>query len=162
MVTEHLRGVRLPPGEDVSAQMEWLWRASTTPLVWTTPPSRRSARRRSSAARGRVRGRPGTKKDPSHEEQAAAKKVRLKMYSQKVYKRVLDKPVTQERGGRVQANGFRGHGFGFSRPPVRVQGKEQEWKGKLDEAKALGTRRDQEANDMVTLSTRCSSRTSVS
>ena len=77
------------------------------------------------------------------------------MYSQKVYKRVLDKPVTQERVAGVcqRENGFYVDTvLNFRDRRYEYKGLNKKWKGKLGDAKKSGNPiAIQEANDMVTL-----------
>ena len=77
------------------------------------------------------------------------------MYSQKVYKRVLDKPVTQERVAGIcqRENGFYVDTvLNFRNRRYEYKGLNKKWKGKLGDAKKSGNPiKVQEANDMVTL-----------
>ena len=146
------------PGKTCLREMEWLWRGehyAATSSDYTAIKAQLEAEKFPPRADGFGGGGPRYWADLSHEEQAAAKKARLKMYSQKVYKRVLDKPVTQERVAGVcqRENGFYVDTvLGFRDRRYVYKGKNKEWKGKLEEAKAVGNPiAIQEANDMVTL-----------
>ena len=146
------------PGKKCLREMEWLWRGehyAATSSDYAAIKAQLEAEKFPPRADGFGGDGPRYWADLSHEEQAAAKKARLKMYSQKVYKRVLDKPVTQERVAGVcqRENGFYVDTvLGFRDRRYVYKGKNKEWKGKLDEAKAAGNPiAVQEANDMVTL-----------
>ena len=146
------------PGKTCLREMEWLWRGehyAASSSDYSAIKAQLEAEKFPPRADGFGGDGPRYWADLSHEEQAAAKKARLKMYSQKVYKRVLDKPVTQERVAGVcqRENGFYVDTvLGFRDRRYVYKGKNKEWKGKLDEAKALGNPiAIQEANDMVTL-----------
>ncbi|KAK8480739.1 hypothetical protein V6N11_073191, partial [Hibiscus sabdariffa] len=84
-------------------------------------------------------------------EQQSRLKDRLKKYSQKVYRRVLDKPVTElrEAGICMRENPFY---VDTVRRRYEYKGLNKVWKGKLSEAKAGGNpMKIQEAQDMVVL-----------
>lgn len=80
---------------------------------------------------------------------------RLKKYCQKVYKRVLDKPVTELRTAGVcqRENPFYIDTVrGFRDRRYEYKGLQKVWKKKLEEAKASGNKlRMQEAEDMCVL-----------
>ncbi|KAK8679767.1 hypothetical protein V6N13_145203 [Hibiscus sabdariffa] len=83
-------------------------------------------------------------------EQQSRLKDRLKKYSQKVYRRVLDKPVTElrEAGICMRENPF----YVDTVRRYEYKGLNKVWKGKLSEAKAGGNpMKIQEAQDMVVL-----------
>ncbi|OMO70162.1 hypothetical protein CCACVL1_19081 [Corchorus capsularis] len=88
-------------------------------------------------------------------EQQSKLKDRLKKYCQKVYKRVLDKPVTElrEAGICMRENPFYVDTVrSFRDRRYEYKGLNKVWKGKLSEAKASGNpMKIQEAQDMVVL-----------
>ncbi|KAK6247338.1 hypothetical protein QUC31_018903 [Theobroma cacao] len=88
-------------------------------------------------------------------EQQSRLKDRLKKYCQKVYKRVLDKPVTElrEAGICMRENPFYVDTVrSFRDRRYEYKGLNKVWKGKLSEAKAGGNpMKIQEAQDMVVL-----------
>ncbi|CAM8878713.1 unnamed protein product [Rhodiola kirilowii] len=88
-------------------------------------------------------------------EQEAKLKDRLKKYSQKAYKRVLDKPVTEirEAGICMRENSFYVDTVrSFRDRRYEYKGLNKLWKGKLSEAKGTGNSiLIQEAQDMVVL-----------
>ncbi|MBA0807205.1 hypothetical protein Gohar_023025, partial [Gossypium harknessii] len=88
-------------------------------------------------------------------EQQSRLKDRLKKYSQKVYRRVLDKPVTElrEAGICMRENPFYVDTVrSFRDRRYEYKGLNKVWKGKLSEAKAGGNpMKIQEAQDMVVL-----------
>ncbi|GLU18367.1 hypothetical protein SLE2022_346730 [Rubroshorea leprosula] len=88
-------------------------------------------------------------------EQQSRLKDRLKKYCQKVYKRVIDKPVTEvrEAGICMRENPFYVDTVrSFRDRRYEYKGLNKVWKGKLSEAKASGNpMKIQEAQDMVVL-----------
>ncbi|XP_042956181.1 DNA polymerase epsilon catalytic subunit A-like [Carya illinoinensis] len=88
-------------------------------------------------------------------EQQSRLKERLKKYSQKAYKRVLEKPVTElrEAGICMRENPFYVDTVrSFRDRRYEYKGLNKVWKGKLSEAKASGNSiKIQEAQDMVVL-----------
>ncbi|TYH16062.1 hypothetical protein ES288_A05G088900v1 [Gossypium darwinii] len=88
-------------------------------------------------------------------EQQSRQKDRLKKYCQKVYRRVLDKPVTElrEAGICMRENPFYVDTVrSFRDRRYEYKGLNKVWKGKLSEAKAGGNpMKIQEAQDMVVL-----------
>ncbi|KAL1098235.1 hypothetical protein V6Z11_D05G087000 [Gossypium hirsutum] len=88
-------------------------------------------------------------------EQQSRLKDRLKKYCQKVYRRVLDKPVTElrEAGICMRENPFYVDTVrSFRDRRYEYKGLNKVWKGKLSEAKAGGNpMKIQEAQDMVVL-----------
>ena len=146
------------PGKTCLREMEWLWRGehyAATSSDYTAIKAQLEAEKFPPRADGFGGDGPRYWADLSHEEQAAAKKQRLQMYSRKVYKRVLDKPVTQTRVAGVcqRENGFYVDTvLGFRDRRYEYKGKNKEWKGRVAEAKKSGNPiAIQEANDMVTL-----------
>ncbi|GLI69097.1 hypothetical protein VaNZ11_013643, partial [Volvox africanus] len=93
--------------------------------------------------------------DLSAEEQRRQLQERLKKYCQKVYKRVLDKPITEKRVAGIcqRENAFYIDTVrAFRDRRYEYKGLGKVWKGKLDEAKAGGNPiRIQEAADMCVL-----------
>jgi DNA polymerase epsilon subunit 1 len=92
-------------------EMEWVWRGehySATSSDYSAIKAQLEAEKFPPRADGFGGNAPRYWADLSQEEQEVAKKSRLKMYSQKVYKRVLDKPVTQVRMAGIcqRENGF--------------------------------------------------------
>ena len=149
------------PGKTCLREMEWLWRGehyAASSSDYAAIKAQLEAERfppKPDPFTGQSDGNPRYWADLSHEEQNAAKKARLKMYSQKVYKRVLDKPVTQERVAGVcqRENGFYVDTvLNFRDRRYEYKGLNKKWKGKLGDAKKSGNPiAIQEANDMVTL-----------
>eukprot|EP01018_Ginkgo_biloba_P017404 Gb_06608 [translate_table: standard] len=92
-------------------------------------------------------------RDLPKDEQQTKLKDRLKKYCQKVYKRVLDKPVTEQRvaGICMRENPFYADTVrSFRDRRYEYKGLNKIWKGKLGEAKASGNPiKIQEAQDMV-------------
>ncbi|GLJ44675.1 hypothetical protein SUGI_0939260 [Cryptomeria japonica] len=92
-------------------------------------------------------------RDLPKEEQETRLKDRLKKYCQKVYKRVLDKPVTERRvaGICMRENPFYADTVrSFRDRRYEYKGLNKVWKGKFGEAKASGNPvKIQEAQDMV-------------
>ena len=133
------------PGKTCLREMEWLWRGEH----YAASSSDYSAiKAQLEAEKFPPRADPfGPEDGPrywadlSHEEQQAAKKARLKMYSQKVYKRVLDKPVTQERvaGMCQRENGFYVDTvLNFRDRRYVYKGLNKKWKGKLGRGEEAG------------------------
>ena len=160
MVTEDVCGACdfNRPGKTCLREMEWLWRGehyAATSSDYAAIKAQLEAEKFPPRADGFGGNGPRYWADLSHEEQQAAKKNRLKMYSQKVYKRVLDKPVTQERVAGIcqRENGFYVDTvLNFRNRRYEYKGLNKKWKGKLGEAKKSGNPiKVQEANDMVTL-----------
>ncbi|GLC51172.1 hypothetical protein PLESTB_000473800 [Pleodorina starrii] len=91
----------------------------------------------------------------SSDEQRKMLQERLKKYCQKVYKRVLDKPITEKRVAGIcqRENSFYIDTVrAFRDRRYEYKGLGKVWKGKLDEAKAGGNPiRIQEATDMCVL-----------
>ena len=145
------------PGKTCLREMEWVWRGehyAATSSDYAAIKAQLEAERfpakpdsGSNAPRYWV--------DLSHEEQEKAKKDRLKKYSQKVYKRVLDKPVTQTRMAGIcqRENGFYVDTvMSFRDRRYEYKGLNKKWKGKLSDAKKSGNPIEiQQAADMVTL-----------
>lgn len=92
-------------------------------------------------------------RDLPKEEQQTKLKDRLKKYCQKVYKRVLDKPATEQRvaGICMRENPFYSDTVrSFRDRRYEYKGLNKVWKGKLAEAKGSGNPiKVQEAQDMV-------------
>ncbi|GAX75625.1 hypothetical protein CEUSTIGMA_g3069.t1 [Chlamydomonas eustigma] len=93
--------------------------------------------------------------DLSSEEKAKNLKDRLKKYTQKVYKRVLEKPITEEREAGIcqRENSFYVDTVrAFRDRRYEYKGLNKVWKGKLETAKADNNPlRTAEAADMVVL-----------
>ena len=82
------------PGKTCLREMEWLWRGehyAATSSDYIAIKAQLEAEKFPPRQDGFGGDGPRYWADLSHEEQAAAKKTRLQMYSRKVYKRVLDK-----------------------------------------------------------------------
>jgi len=146
------------PGKTCLREMEWLWRGehyAATSSDYTAIKAQLEAEKFPPRADGFGGDGPRYWADLSHEEQAAAKKARLKSYSQKVYKRVLDKPVTESRIGGIcqRENGFYVDTvMNFRDRRYEYKGLNKKWKGKLGDAKKGGNPIEvQQAKDMVTL-----------
>ena len=146
------------PGKTCLREMEWLWRGehyAATSSDYAAIKAQLEAEKFPPKADGTGDGRPRYWADLSYEEQAAAKKKRLKMYSQKVYKRVLDKPVTESKMAGIcqRENGFYVDTVkNFRDRRYEYKGLNKTWKGKLGDAKKSGNPiAVQEAKDMVTL-----------
>lgn len=94
-------------------------------------------------------------KDLSHQEQDIAKKTRLKMYSQKVYRKVMEKPVVQMKKSSIcmKENSFYIDTVRtFRDRRYEYKGLNKKWKGNLSSAKENGNPiKILEAQDMVTL-----------
>ena len=129
------------PGKGCLREMEWVWRgehfASTSSeyaaikaqlQVDKFPPSHPGGAQRLWA-------------ELSYEEQQEAKKTRLKSYTQKVYRKVMEKPVTATKKAGIcmrenpfyidTVRAFRDRRYDY-------KGLNKEWKGKLGDAKKKG------------------------
>ena len=94
-------------------------------------------------------------KDLSRQEQEIAKKTRLKMYSQKVYRKVMEKPVVETKKSSIcmKENSFYIDTVRtFRDRRYEYKGLNKQWKGRLSAAKQEGNPIEtKEAADMVTL-----------
>jgi len=142
------------PGKTCLREMEWLWRgehSAATSSEYAAIKAQLEAEKFPALSDGK----PRYWADLSYEEQAAAKKSRLKMYSQKVYKRATDKPITETKIGGIcqRENGFYVDTVkNFRDRRYEYKGLNKMWKGKLGDAKKSGNPiAVQESKDMVTL-----------
>ena len=142
------------PGKTCLREMEWLWRgehSAATSSEYAAIKAQLEAEKFPALSDGK----PRYWADLSYEEQAVAKKSRLKMYSQKVYKRATDKPITETKIGGIcqRENGFYVDTVkNFRDRRYEYKGLNKMWKGKLGEAKKSGNPiAVQESKDMVTL-----------
>ena len=142
------------PGKTCLREMEWLWRgehSAATSSEYAAIKAQLEAEKFPALSDGK----PRYWADLSYEEQAVAKKSRLKMYSQKVYKRATDKPITETKIGGIcqRENGFYVDTVkNFRDRRYEYKGLNKMWKGKLGDAKKSGNPiAVQESKDMVTL-----------
>lgn len=146
------------PGKTCLREMEWVWRGehyTASSSDYSAIKAQLEAEKFPPRADGVGGEGPRYWADLNQEEQEEAKKTRLKMYSRKVYKRELAKPVTETRMAGIcqRENGFYVDTvLSFRDRRYEYKGLNKSWKGRLAEAKRGGNPiAMQEANDMVTL-----------
>ncbi|CAL8464190.1 g3725 [Coccomyxa elongata] len=143
------------PGKTCLRTMTWEWRGETFAATSTEYFSIKNQLESERFAPETVGSPPRYYGQLPHEERAKLLKERLKKYCQRVYKRVLDKPVTEAReaGVCMRENDFYvGTVLSFRDRRYEYKGLNKSWKGRLDTAKAEGNPiRVQEAADMVVL-----------
>ncbi|KAK9798895.1 hypothetical protein WJX73_003389 [Symbiochloris irregularis] len=143
------------PGKTCLRPMQWVWRGETfaaSAQEYFALKNQLSAETfPASEAGGPVR----FYTQLPHEERAKLLKDRLKKYCQRVYKRVLDKPIAEERtaGVCMRENDFYvGTVRAFRDRRYEYKALNKQWKGKLEGAKAGGNPiKIAEASDMVVL-----------
>ena len=155
------------PGKTCLRPMEWVWRGET--YAASTAEYR--------AIKAQLEAEPFPPAEPGgpprlfgalpYEERAALLKARLKSYCQRVYKRVLDKPVAETRtaGVCMRENDFYvGTVRAFRDRRYEYKGLTKTWKGKLDAARARAATRSPRATRPTCwfCTTRCNSPTSAS
>ncbi|DBA81285.1 TPA: hypothetical protein ACH3X2_006902 [Trebouxia sp. C0005] len=143
------------PGKTCLRSMEWVWRGehySATSAEYNSIKAQLASESFPPAVAG---GPVRFYQDLSYEDRSKMLKDRLKKYSQKVYKRVLDKPTCEVRQASVcmRENDFYvGTVRAFRDRRYEYKGLNKKWKGKLDEAKESGDMiQVQQAADMVVL-----------
>ncbi|WIA29248.1 hypothetical protein OEZ86_011756 [Tetradesmus obliquus] len=150
------------PGKTCLRQMEWVWRGehyACSHSEYLQVKRQLMSESHAPAAAGRDAdgegGGPRSWQELGAEEQGKLLKERLKKYTQKVYKRVLDKPVVEARTAGIcqRENSFYIDTVrAFRDRRYEYKGLNKKWKGKLDEAKASGNAlKTAEAADMVVL-----------
>ncbi|GFR41060.1 hypothetical protein Agub_g1687, partial [Astrephomene gubernaculifera] len=156
------------PGKTCLREMEWVWRGehySATRSEYmqikaqlaseTFAPAAGAGGAGGAGGLDGPMGQPRTWGELTPDEQRKHLQDRLKKYCQKVYKRVLDKPVTELRVAGIcqRENAFYIDTVrAFRDRRYEYKGLGKVWKGKLDEAKAGGNPiRIQEAADMCVL-----------
>ncbi|PIA58925.1 hypothetical protein AQUCO_00400052v1 [Aquilegia coerulea] len=142
------------PGKNCLRKLEWVWRGET--FMAKKSDYFHLKRQIESELVDKVEGQWSKSfLDLPKSEQQAKLKDRLKKYSQKAYKRVLDKPVTElrEAGICMRENPFYVDTVrSFRDRRYEYKGLNKVWKGKLGDAKASGNSiKIQEAQDMVVL-----------
>lgn len=140
------------PGKTCLRQLEWVWRGES--YMATRSEYYHLKNQIESEQIPTPEGQlPRFFRDLPKEEQQTKLKDRLKKYCQKVYKRVLEKPVTERRvaGICMRENPFYSDTVrSFRDRRYEYKGLNKVWKGKLAEAKGSGNPiKVQEAQDMV-------------
>ncbi|XP_065634458.1 DNA polymerase epsilon catalytic subunit A [Quercus suber] len=142
------------PGKTCLRKLEWVWRGETF-MAKKSDYYHLKKQIESEFVDGTGGQLPKSFLDLPKTEQQLRLKERLKKYSQKAYKRVLDKPVTElrEAGICMRENPFYVDTVrSFRDRRYEYKGLNKVWKGKLSEAKASGNSiKIQEAQDMVVL-----------
>ncbi|KAK9830879.1 hypothetical protein WJX81_001263 [Elliptochloris bilobata] len=143
------------PGKTCLRPMAWTWRGesfSATAAEYYAIKTQLASETFAAEAPG---GSPRFYGQLPQEERAKLLKDRLKKYCQRVYKRVLNKPVEERReaGVCMRENDFYvGTVRAFRDRRYEYKGLNKTWKGKLDAAKASGNQLEvQAAADMVVL-----------
>ncbi|XP_077235840.1 DNA polymerase epsilon catalytic subunit A-like [Tasmannia lanceolata] len=142
------------PGKTCLRKLEWVWRGET--FMAKKSDYYHLKRQIESELVDNVNGQLSKSfLDLPKVEQQSKLKERLKKYSQKAYKRVLDKPVTElrEAGICMRENPFYVDTVrSFRDRRYEYKGLNKVWKGKLADAKASGNSiKIQEAQDLVVL-----------
>ncbi|KAL4450230.1 hypothetical protein ABPG77_010899 [Micractinium sp. CCAP 211/92] len=143
------------PGKTCLRQMEWVWRGETFSATRAEYNSLK-AQLQSETFPPAAPGEPiRLWTDLMPDEKNKLLKDRLKKYCQKVYKRVLDKPIAEKRLAGIcqRENSFYVDTVrAFRDRRYEYKGLTKVWKGKLDDAKSSGNPiRVQEAKDMCVL-----------
>jgi len=143
------------PGKTCLREMEWTWRGEHYAAT-SSDYAQIKAQLQIERFPPLIPGEPKRFwKDLSRQEQETAKKTRLKMYSQKVYRKVMEKPVVQTRKSSIcmKENSFYIDTVRtFRDRRYEYKGLNKEWKGRLAAAKQEGNPLEtKEAADMVTL-----------
>lgn len=140
------------PGKTCLRQLEWVWRGETYMAKRSEYYHLKNQIESEQIPTGESQL-PRFFRDLPKEEQQTRLKNRLKKYCQKVYKRVLEKPITEQRvaGICMRENPFYADTVrSFRDRRYEYKGLNKVWKGKLGEAKASGNPvKIQEAQDMV-------------
>ncbi|KAK9824549.1 hypothetical protein WJX72_011249 [[Myrmecia] bisecta] len=143
------------PGKTCLRKMDWVWRGETYSATSAEYYSLKNQLQSESFPPAEEGGPARYYQDLPFEERGKLLKDRLKKYSQKVYKRVLDKPVHEKRAAGVcqRENDFYvGTVRSFRDRRYEYKGLNKKWKGKLEEAKASKNLiAAQEAEGMVVL-----------
>ena len=143
------------PGKTCLREMEWTWRGehySATSSDYAQIKAQLQIERFPPLIPGEPKR---FWKDLSRQEQEIAKKTRLKMYSQKVYRKVMEKPVVETKKSSIcmKENSFYIDTVRtFRDRRYEYKGLNKQWKGRLSAAKQEGNPIEtKEAADMVTL-----------
>lgn len=143
------------PGKTCLREMEWVWRGET----YAATRAEYLAIKAQLQSEGFPSSLPGGQtrvwSDLSGEERAKLLKERLKKYCQRVYKRVLDKPVTEKRMAGIcqRENSFYYDTVrAFRDRRYEYKGLNKVWKGRLEDARTSGNAvKIAEAADMCVL-----------
>ena len=143
------------PGKTCLREMEWVWRGENYSATRAEYIAIKSQLESETFAPETSAGPQRLWTDLSRDERARVLKDRLKRYCQKVYKRVLDKPVTEKRMAGIcqRENSFYVDTVrAFRDRRYEYKGLTKVWKGKLEEAKSSGNLlKVAEAGDMCVL-----------
>eukprot|EP00884_Botryococcus_braunii_P021811 jgi/Botrbrau1/8313/Bobra.0081s0002.1 len=143
------------PGKTCLRPMEWVWRGETFSATAAEYQSLKNQLQSETFPPAEEGGPTRFFQDLPFDERSKQLKDRLKKYCQKVYKRVLDKPVSEKRmaGVCMRENDFYiGTVRDFRDRRYEYKGLNKTWKGKLDAAKEAGDAiKVREAADMVVL-----------
>ncbi|GAB4815178.1 hypothetical protein N2152v2_002224 [Parachlorella kessleri] len=143
------------PGKTCLRHMEWVWRGETFSATRAEYSSLKAQLQSETFPAAQPGGPQRLWSDLGYEEQGKLLKDRLKKYCQRVYKRVLDKPVTEKRTAGIcqRENSFYVDTVrAFRDRRYEYKGLNKVWKGKSDEAKKSGNPiKIQEAADMCVL-----------
>ncbi|KAL2635827.1 hypothetical protein R1flu_007306 [Riccia fluitans] len=141
------------PGKTCLRQLEWVWRGETFAATRSEYNHLKNQIESEQFPPSTEGGETRYFRDLPKDEQQSKLKDRLKKYCQKVYKRVLDKPISDVRtaGICMRENPFYVDTVrSFRDRRYEYKGLNKVWKGKLGEAKASGNPiKIQEAQDMV-------------
>lgn len=146
------------PGKTCLRKMEWVWRGETfaaTRAEYASVKEQLKSETFPGVSQSGKLGQLRTWNELSIEEQSKMLKKRLKSYCQKVYKRVLNKPVTELRTAGIcqRENAFYYNTVrDFRDRRYEYKGLTKQWKRKLEEARESGNAAKMaEASDMCVL-----------
>ncbi|KAG1663133.1 hypothetical protein FOA52_000655 [Chlamydomonas sp. UWO 241] len=129
------------PGKTCLRQMEWIWRGEHFASSTSEYNQIKSQLQSESFPPLEEGGDTRYWEDLEYEERQKAVKDRLKKYTQKVYKRVLDKPITQAREAGIcqrENSMYVDTVRAFRDRRYEYKGLNKMWKGKLDAARKAG------------------------
>ena len=129
------------PGKGCLREMEWVWRGEHFASTSSEYAAIKAQLQVDKFAPSHPGGPQRTWAELPYEEQQEQKKQRLKLYTQKVYRKVMEKPVTATKKASIcmrenpfyidTVKAFRDRRYVY-------KGKTKKWKNNLDEAKQSG------------------------